>query len=303
MSVSAIITNISRGSLHDGPGVRSVVYLKGCGLRCRWCHNPETLAAQREAAFMPSKCIGCGRCIDVCPTHHVVRDGTLRFDRHGCTACGKCADACPAEAMSIIGERMSVQQVFNILRKDIPYYRQSGGGVTFSGGECLLHPEFVADVATLCREASIHTLVETALFVPWDNVERVLPRIDQFYVDLKLADPEKHRFYTGQDNARILENLRRLSQLSTPITVRIPVIPTVNDTAADFDGFAAILRTLGTAVREVELLKYNPLASSKYELVGANYTAFATDAQSNEQMQALCDRLAAQISLPCTFRA
>ena len=303
MSVMATITNISRGSLHDGPGVRSVVYLKGCGLRCRWCHNPETLSAQREAAFMPSKCIGCGRCIDVCPAHHMVQDGTLRFDRHGCTACGKCADACPTEAMSIIGERMSVQQVFDVLRKDIPYYRQSGGGVTFSGGECLLHPAFVADVAALCHEAAIHTLVETALFVPWNNVERVFPLIDQFFVDLKLADPEKHRFYTGQDNALILENLRHLSQLTTPITVRIPVIPTVNDTAADFDGFVAILRTLGPAVRAVELLKYNPLASSKYELVGADYTAFATDAQSNEHMQILCDHLSSQISLSCTFRA
>ena len=303
MSVTATITNISRCSLHDGPGVRSVVYLKGCGLRCRWCHNPETLFAQREAAFMPSKCIGCGRCIDVCPTHHWLQDGKLYFDRQGCIACGKCVAACPTEAMSIIGEDMSAAEVFNILRKDIPYYRQSNGGVTFSGGECLLHPSFVAEVAQLCRDAGIHTTVETALFVPWDHIARVLPLIDLFYVDLKLATPEQHRRYTGQDNALILENLRRLSQLSTPITIRIPVIPTVNDAIEAFDGFAALLNTLGKAVQQIELLKYNPLASSKYELVGAHYTAYAQEAQSNEQMQKLRDHLAAQTQLPCTFRA
>ena len=303
MSVSATVTNISRCSLHDGPGIRTVVYLKGCGLRCRWCHNPETLEARPQTVFMPSKCIGCGRCLSICPEHHHLLGNRLHFERQGCRACGRCVQACPSEAMSIIGTSIDAQQVFADVQKDAHYYRRSGGGVTFSGGECLLHPTFVAEVARLCRQASIHTLVETALFVPWDNVVRVLPLIDLFYVDLKLADPEKHLLYTGQDNALILENLRRLSQRSTPITVRIPVIPTVNDTTEDIDGFAKILRTLGPSVREVELLKYNPLASSKYELVGADYTAFADDAQTNEQMQAFCDRLSAQIKLPCSFRA
>ena len=301
MSVSAKISNIARGSLHDGPGVRTVIYFKGCGLRCRWCHNPETFSKKREILFTPSKCISCGACSAVCPEHHTAGENGVTFLRDGCTACGRCADVCPTLALSLCGEDMDTDTVFTAVEKDLTYYTASHGGVTFSGGECLLQPEAVAALARRAQELGLSTAVETALFVPWENVRQVLPYISLFYADLKLADAEKHRHYTGQDNGLILENLQKLSIEHSNITVRIPVIPGVNDTAEDLDGFARILRGLGPGVKQVELLKYNILGASKYDAIGRAWMRFADTPQSDEEMKRLCTALEQQCKLPCTF--
>lgn len=300
MSLSAIISNISRSSLHDGPGVRTVVYLKGCALRCAWCHNPETLSAECELAFLPSKCIGCGRCVAICPSHHALEKGELHFLRDGCVSCGKCAQNCPTGALALVGERMDDGLLWDEIKKDQHYYSASGGGVTFSGGECLLQADFVASVARRCAEIGIHVAIETALFVPWKNVEKVSPYTNLFLCDLKIADSQKHRKYIGQGNERILENLRRISEGSVPVIVRIPVIPKVNDGEEDMTSFAAVLRTLGNAVLRVELLKYNTLAASKYDMIGREYKVFAKEPQSDARMQTLARELSRQSGLPCT---
>lgn len=287
MSVSALITNISRGSLHDGPGIRTVVYFKGCGLRCQWCHNPETLSFQPQILFSSTKCIGCGKCVTVCPNHHLFQDGRIVFQREDCSGCGRCADCCPANALCLAGEHMTVEQVMKEVEKDRHFYAMSGGGVTFSGGECLLYPEFVAAAAKACRKLGIHTAVETALFVPWENIACVQEQIDLFFVDLKLADEEKHKEYTGQSQKKILDNLRTLVKTGANVIIRIPLIPHVNDTADNMWEFAGIIRTLEGTVCGVELLKYNYLAESKYALLDMKYTAFALESQTEEYVEEL----------------
>jgi len=301
MSVKAPISNISKCSLHDGPGVRTVIYLKGCDLRCRWCHNPETISFKKQILFSESKCIGCGRCVEICPTHHKVSGNSLIFLRDGCKGCGKCAEKCPALALSVCGDVREASEVFEDIKKDVHYYTASGGGVTFSGGECLLHPEFVREVAGLCKENGIHTAIESAMHVPFKNVEAVLPLIDLFYVDLKIPSPEKHLEYTGRDNALIIDNIRRLSYLSDNVILRIPVIPGVNDSDNDTRGFAEIIKSFGSGIKSVELLKYNNLAEGKYLASGQSYVSFADSPQSNGKMEALRYSLSEKCGRHCFF--
>lgn len=301
MSVTAPVTNIARCSLHDGPGVRTVVYLKGCGLRCAWCHNPETLDGNKRILYIKSKCIHCGKCIELCPEHHRIDGDDMVFDREGCTACGRCAASCPSLALNLCGETKTVEEVFEEIEKDAHYYTASGGGVTFSGGECLLHSEFVFEVAKLCRENHISTVVESAFFVPWESVERVLPYIDLFYADLKIADSSKHRLYTGQGNENIIANISKLSRIHHNVIVRIPLIPGVNDSMDDIAGFGQIIKTFGEGIKAVELLKYNNLAESKYDIAGMEYTKFADNSQTDEDMKSMCEALEKICDISCYF--
>ena len=301
MPVKAKVTNISRCSLHDGPGIRSVIYLKGCALRCKWCHNPETLIAGSQIAYLPDKCIKCGRCVDICPKHHTVNENDMVFLREGCTSCGKCAEACPTGALSLIGEDRDAESVFEEIKKDVEYYKMSGGGVTFSGGECLLSPDFVAKTAEKCKAEGISTAVESALFVPWENVEKVLPYIDLFLTDLKIPDREKHIRYTGQPNDIIIENLKRLVMTDKQVTVRIPIIPGVNDSQNDLESFAEILNSLEDPRVTVELLKYNYLAGTKYSMIGGKYTSFSEKTQEDKEMSRYCNIISEKTGLKCSF--
>ena len=301
MSVTAMISNISRGSLHDGPGVRTVVYFMGCPLRCLWCHNPETQSVRSRTVYNANKCIYCGKCIEVCPEHHIIENGKMTFVLDSCSACGNCVEHCPSCALTVIGEKKSVDEVFEEIKKDIHYYITSGGGVTFSGGECLLYPDFVVALAKKCRAEGIHTTVESAFCVPWENIESVLQTIDMFYIDLKIADPQKHKKYTGKDNRLILDNLQRISQTEKTVVLRIPIIPHVNDSDEDITQFGEVIAEFGKAIQSVELLKYNYLAQSKYDLIGEKYTAFAQKAQTDEQMSRYADMLSEKAELPVTF--
>ena len=186
MYVKPLIFNISRASLHDGPGVRSVVYFKGCNMRCAWCHNPEGLERNKQIPFHRSKCIGCGICASLCK--HIKVSGEI--NRSDCIRCGKCAENCPVGAISLVGEEMSIDEVFEVIVKDKEYYVQSGGGVTISGGECLLYPEFSAELLKRCKAENIHTLIESAFCIPWENIEMVLPFTDLFFVDIKCMNNE-----------------------------------------------------------------------------------------------------------------
>lgn len=299
MSLKATVTNIAKGSLHDGPGVRSVVYLKGCGLRCRWCHNPETLGAMPEVLYAEVKCIHCGRCIEVCPEHHIIKDGKMVLNRTDCKKCGKCTDACPTGALSMCGEEMTAEEVFDEIKKDAHFYTQSGGGITLSGGECLLNADFSAELLKKCKSSEIHTAVETALFVPWENVEKVLPFVDLFFADFKIPDAKRHKEYTGQDNKLIIENIKKLSKVGKEMIIRIPLIPGVNDSLEDMKAFGESIKEFGDGIKAVELLKYNYLAVSKYEQCGREYTDFGNEAQSEEKLKELSDALKNSMSDKC----
>ena len=287
MSVSAVISNIARGSLHDGPGIRTVVYFKGCGLRCRWCHNPETLSTEKDILYAKIKCIHCGRCVDLCPEHHIIQGNDMVFLREGCIHCGRCADACPSGALSESGQQMKLTEVLCEIRKDIHYFRQNGG-VTLSGGECLLQADFARAVLAACRADGIHTAIETALFVPWQQVEKVIPFCDLVYADCKIPDSHKHREFVGQDNGLILENLVKLVRsMPGKVIVRIPLIPGVNDAAEDIRAFADVLGPIAGKLQGIEVLRYNALAKSKYTLAGKAYTDFGQP-QTDEVMLRYC---------------
>ena len=291
MSVTGNISGISRGSLHDGKGIRTVVYFKGCGLRCKWCHNPETFSMENDIMFMRQKCIHCGRCISVCPQNHIIENDDVVFLRDGCLKCGKCADVCPGGAISVSGKKMTLDEVFGEILKDIHYYEETGGGITLSGGECLLQADFVSELLKKCKERKINTLIESAFYVPYENVKKVIPYVDCFYADLKIPESDKHREYTGQGNEMIIENIRKLSFEFDNIIIRIPLIPGVNDTAEDMKKFKEIIATFGPGIKGVELLKYNYLASSKYESLGKEYHGFGTTAQTDQDVEFLYNQL------------
>lgn len=291
MSLIAQITNISRTSLHDGPGIRTVIYFKGCGLRCSWCHNPETLIEGKEVLFAPTKCIHCGRCSEICPEHHVVEGNDINFLREGCVKCGRCADVCPSGALSVSGKQMTIGDVMSEIRKDTHYFAQSGGGVTLSGGECLLQAEFCSSLLQRCKEEQIHTVIESALFVPWHNIEKVLPFCDFFFADFKIADAQKHKQYVGQTNELILANLKKLAEtIPNMVTVRIPLIPGVNDSHKDIADFKDKLFPFAERLKGIEVLRYNPLAKSKYIQTGKQYTDFG-ETQTEEFIQNYCEIL------------
>lgn len=298
MSLTGSIANIARMSLHDGPGVRTVIYFKGCTLRCRWCHNPETLSERRQVLYAPVKCIHCGRCVSVCAQHHRIEGHDMIFEREGCTACGRCAAACPSGALSLCGEAMTLDEVMAEVRKDIHFFKATGGGVTLSGGECLLQADFAEELLSHCRSEGIHTAIESAFYVPWKRAAQVIPHADLCFADLKIADPEKHRLYTGQDNRLILENLRRLTREKEQVVIRIPLIPGVNDSSEDMRAFADVIRTLGAGVQSVELLRYNNLAESKYRMAGMDYEDFGA-VQEEKQVEALCANLKEHIGAAC----
>lgn len=266
--MKATIFNIARCSLHDGDGIRTVVYFKGCNLRCQWCHNPEGIAGGREILYHAGRCIKCGRCVTICPGHHQISGDEMAYIRQGCTKCGKCVAACPNEALSACGKQMTTGEVFGEISKDMHYFKASGGGVTFSGGECLLHPEFLLDLLVKCKEAGINTAVETAFHIPWGNIETVRNQVDTFIIDIKHCNGETHRQLTGVTNTLILDNINRISKCHQRIILRIPLIPGLNDDDGNLLGTARLINSFGAGIQMVELLKYNNMAGNKYAALG-----------------------------------
>ena len=245
-----------------------MVYFKGCTLGCLWCHNPESISRENEIMFNKNLCVNCGRCVTVCPKCHFVAENTLFFSRENCLACGKCAGQCPTRALTVCGSQVTVEEVLAEIEKDKHYFDKSGGGVTLSGGEPLIYSEFSAELLKKCKSSGINTVVETALNVPWGAVDMVKNCADAFFVDLKHHDGRIHKKLTGAGNSLIIENIEKLSQVHRNITIRIPLIPGVNDGDDNLVKTAAIINRLGDGIRTVELLKYNNLAAGKYESVG-----------------------------------
>jgi pyruvate formate lyase activating enzyme len=259
---SGLVFDIQRFSLHDGHGIRTLVFMKGCPLACAWCSNPESQKARPEIMYFREKCLSCGACLEACPNRELLK-ATFPKTPEACSGCGKCVEVCYAEARHLVGRRVSVSEVLKIIASDRVFYEQSGGGVTVGGGEPALQAAFVSELLASCRRAGLHTALETCGFTPWRNLQRVLRHVDQLLFDIKHMDPARHRELTGVDNARILANARRAASRVGEMVVRLPLIPDCNTEAANLHALGRFVCSQLPGVRRVDLLPYHSTGESK----------------------------------------
>jgi pyruvate formate lyase activating enzyme len=287
--LKGIVTNIQRFSIHDGPGIRTTVFLKGCNLRCFWCHNPETLEPKPQLQLFLDRCIGCGACFKRCPNGaHVMVDDHREFHRDLCQGCGLCAETCYAEALVLVGQVKTVDEVVEEVLRDKPFYETSKGGVTLSGGEPLMQFDFSYAILERCRQEGLHTAIETAANYPWERVAAILPVTDLVMMDIKLMDSARHRECTGVPNERILANARHLSEQPQPLIVRTPIIPGVNDNEEDVRAIAEFVAGFPNLLY-YELLPFHPMAGGKYHSLDMDYRAKDLKTPSKEKMEALTE--------------
>ena len=280
--MKGMIYNIQRFSLHDGPGVRTTVFFKGCNLKCLWCHNPESISFQREVEFYPERCIKCGRCFKICQrnAHYMDDKGTHRIDAKLCEGCFKCTNDCFAEALVGVGTEITVDDLMKSILTDQSYYINSDGGVTFSGGECLLQVDFLKALLIKCKDHSIHTAVDTAGNLPWSFFEKILDLTDLFLYDIKAYDSTVHESLTGTSNALIIGNLTSLCAAAKTIHVRIPYVPGYND--HQLNGIGLILKDLN--IQKVELLPYHRLGENKYKSLGRDNEIINVNIPSDDEI-------------------
>jgi len=272
-SLKGIVFDIQRYSIHDGPGIRTLVFLKGCPLRCIWCSNPESHHINPQISFYPSRCIGCGTCIKVCQKKAIrVLEGGGKFvDMNKCNLCGKCIESCYPEALVLLGKCFTVEELMEEIEKDRPFYDKSGGGVTLTGGEPMFQTKFSYQVLQECRKKAIHTAIETCGYADWENFEMVLPYVDLVFYDIKHMDPNVHLKLTGVSNKSILENARRIVKMKKKLIPRFPIIPYCNDSKENIINTGRFVKNeLG--LNEIHLLPYHRLGEVKYKRLGINYS-------------------------------
>lgn len=288
MRKEGTVFDIQRFSLHDGPGIRTLVFLKGCSLKCQWCANPESQATAAELLFDPARCIACENCLTLC-THGALhkQEGRILFEKELCIGCGACAEKCYAEARVLKGSKMTVEALMAEVLKDEVFYADSGGGVTLSGGEPLDQPGFSESILKACKSLALHTAVETAGHVPWSSFERIIPFTDLFLFDIKHTDPDKLKEFTKGDAARILQNLKKLVTRAKHIIVRTPVIPGFNDSPEEIQKIARLVKSLG--IEELHMLPYHRYGQNKYKLMGRKYAFQEPQQVAAARMLALQD--------------
>jgi pyruvate formate lyase activating enzyme len=288
MSVG-VIFDVKRFAVHDGPGIRTTAFFKGCPLSCQWCHNPEGQKLNPELMVRPARCTGCGDCITACETKAIcLVDKELSVDRSLCTSCGDCAVSCPTDALEMVGREVTAKNLLAELERDVAFFDQSGGGVTLSGGEPLAQPDFLTELLGMCKAHKLHTTIDTSGYAPVEVIEKVAKLADLFLYDLKIIDDEKHYLYTGVSNERILENLHQLAVLQSPVIVRIPVIPGYTDTYENMDAIARFVAGLDYSY-PVDLLPYHRAGGDKYSRLGMPYHLEATLAPSRSRLEEIAD--------------
>jgi pyruvate formate lyase activating enzyme len=285
------IFDIKKYALHDGPGIRTSLFFKGCPLNCWWCHNPESQSPRPERLYRQNRCIRCGACLAACEQGAISQNGDLILtDDDKCILCGACVEVCFSEAREIVGREMTVPQAMAEIERDVAFYDESGGGVTFSGGEPLMQPEFLLALLQACKQAEFHTTLDTCGFAPWQTLDTVREYIDLFLYDLKLLDDARHRQFTGVSNEAILGNLKALSQEGHTIILRVPIIPGINDDITNLRQiaeFAAMLPHLAG----LDLLPYHTIASDKYDRLARVYELRETHPPSTKELQQFAELL------------
>ncbi len=282
--IEGIVFNIQRYSIDDGPGVRTTVFVKGCPLTCLWCSNPESQDPLPEVTYRYSSCKRCAVCLKTCPLGIIdMQEDGVHIDRKSCDRCGKCVEACVTESLRISGKKMTVDEVFNVVKRDIDFYRVSGGGVTGSGGEILMQADFIAELFRRCREEEIHTCADTSGFGTKEAMEKILTHTDLVYYDLKQMDPVKHKEQCGQPNDLILSNLSLVVESKVPLVIRVPMVPGYTDSD---ENMAAIAKTVAGLTKEapVNILPYHNYGANKYRMIDRKYQLDGVKPPTEEEL-------------------
>jgi len=284
------IFNIQKYSIHDGPGIRTTVFLKGCPLKCVWCHNPESQSYETEIIASIEKCIGCNSCIDSCLYNCITFiNNEPTVDKSICSLCGECTKNCPTNAMEMLGKSMTVDEVMKEIEKDYVFYEESGGGVTISGGEPLMQFEFINAILIKCKEREIHTAIDTSGYSSWENVYKIFKNVDLFLYDIKHISDVKHIQLTGVSNKEILDNLSNLAKTGANIWIRVPIIPGINDDKENIVGIGNLMNYL--KLKDIFILPYHNIASDKYRKLGKEYGLSNIKTPTNEHMENIAGRL------------
>jgi len=287
-----VIFDIKKFAIDDGPGIRTTVFLKGCPLRCWWCHNPEGQLLAPELMFRKSRCIGCEECVKDCPREAlslVIKQ--LSIDRENCSLCGKCAQKCPTDALAIVGKEVDVEEVMKETTKDLSFYDESRGGITISGGEPLLQIDFLNVLLDECKKKSIHTAVDTSGYAARNTIEKIKDKVDLFLYDIKMMDDRKHRKYTGVSNKQVLENFKRLAENGSDLFVRFPIVPKINDDEDNVVRIAEFILSCGQ--KQICLLPYHRAGIEKYRSLGRDYKLKTTITPSDQKLRMITRQLEA----------
>ncbi len=277
------VSTIRRYSRYDGPGIRTTVFLKGCPLRCKWCSSPQTWNLKPGVVFLASKCIGCGKCLEACAYGAINMSGQghrILYDK--CVRCGRCAEECPSQAIRMDGREMTAEEVMEAVRRDSSYYRSTGGGITVSGGEVLMQPEFTAEILRIAEESGIHTCIETSGYGDWEKLKLILEHTRIAYIDLKHMDPEEHKKLTGVSNDKIIDNIRRAAASGLcRIVLDLPAIPGITETKENMKAMAEFMKSVG--LKDLKYLSFHKLGQHEYEELGMEYAVKDIDSNTPEQ--------------------